>query len=302
MNSSLRVPVQSHTTLVRNSIITPLASSVFPASKKYIDKMVGTYVRLFGSKPTTRGLSPLKKGGHPELYMSKFLGSEETQQYQLLVGAMQWTISIAGCMDITMAVMTMSSFHAIPHQGHLECVKHTYGYLAKMDSVEIHVLTDKPDYSELDEVICNLAKTVMSMVTCQRCPPPPPMISENLSEILVKLPHYFDANLYHDMVNGCSVMGILHLFNKTPINWYSKKQPGYHWTTHYLWIGIHCNCMCCGDQVIDLCLTLCNLSIPIAPIHEKSYMFGNNKTVIDSSMHLGQASQMTQCMIIPLCP
>jgi len=38
------------------------------------------------------------------------------------------------------------------------------------------------------------------------------------------LTHYVDANLYHDMITGRSVTGILHLVNKTPIDWYSKKQ------------------------------------------------------------------------------
>ena len=35
---------------------------------------------------------------------------------------------------------------------------------------------------------------------------------------------YFDANLYHDLLTGRSVTGVLHFFNKTPIDWYSKKQ------------------------------------------------------------------------------
>ena len=35
-----------------------------------------------------------------------------------------------------------------------------------------------------------------------------------------------DANLYIDLVNGRSVIGIIvvHVFNKTMENWYSKKQ------------------------------------------------------------------------------
>ena len=40
----------------------------------------------------------------------------------------------------------------------------------------------------------------------------------------VTLTHYIDANLYHDMLTGHSITGILHLMNKTPIDWYSKKQ------------------------------------------------------------------------------
>jgi hypothetical protein len=39
----------------------------------------------------------------------------------------------------------------------------------------------------------------------------------------VKLSHYVDANLMHDVATGKSVTGILHLINKTPLDWYSKK-------------------------------------------------------------------------------
>jgi hypothetical protein len=40
----------------------------------------------------------------------------------------------------------------------------------------------------------------------------------------VTLSHYMDANLMHNITSGKSVTGILHLVNKTPIDWYSKKQ------------------------------------------------------------------------------
>jgi hypothetical protein len=35
---------------------------------------------------------------------------------------------------------------------------------------------------------------------------------------------YVDANLYHDLISGRSVTGVLHLWNSTPIDWYSKLQ------------------------------------------------------------------------------
>jgi hypothetical protein len=35
---------------------------------------------------------------------------------------------------------------------------------------------------------------------------------------------YTNANLYHDMLTGRSVTGILHLCNQTLIDWYSKRQ------------------------------------------------------------------------------
>ena len=40
----------------------------------------------------------------------------------------------------------------------------------------------------------------------------------------VILTHYNDANFYHDLITGRVVTGVLHLENKTPIDWFSKRQ------------------------------------------------------------------------------
>ena len=39
------------------------------------------------------------------------------------------------------------------------------------------------------------------------------------------LTSYVDANLYHDLMTGRSVSGVLHLVNQTPVHWFTKKQP-----------------------------------------------------------------------------
>ena len=75
--------------------------------------MVSTYIQLFGTKPCTRYLSPIKKEDHPEVNASEFLKDDDTQKYQSLDGAMQWAISI-GQFDICTAVMMLSSFRAQP--------------------------------------------------------------------------------------------------------------------------------------------------------------------------------------------
>ena len=92
--------------------------------KCYVERMVASYyIMLFGTKPNLKLQSLLEKGNHSELDDMEFLVAKQTQQYQSLVGALQWAISI-GCFDIsTPAIMTLSSFHAMPCHGHFECVK-----------------------------------------------------------------------------------------------------------------------------------------------------------------------------------
>jgi hypothetical protein len=93
----------------------------------------------------------------------------------------------------------------------------------------------------------------------------------------VTLSHYFDANLYHDMVTGRSVTAILHFLNQTPMDWYSKKQATVETATFGSeFIAARTTI----DQIVNLRMTLCYLGISI---REKSYVFGNNKTVIDAS-------------------
>jgi hypothetical protein len=116
------------------------------SAKCYIDKMIDTYVQLYGEKPR-KASSPLEQSDHPEMDDSPFLGQDETQQFQSLIGAMQWAVSI-GRLDIATAVMSLSSFHAMPRRGHLERAKQIYGYLQKMKEARIRVLTNKPDYSD----------------------------------------------------------------------------------------------------------------------------------------------------------
>ena len=89
-----------------------------------------------------------------------------------------------------------------------------------------------------------------------------------------------DANLYHDLIMGQSVTGILHLINKTPIDWFSKKQSTVETVTFSSeFIAAHI----CTEQAIDLCTTLCYLGVLVK---SKGYMFSDNHTVIDASMIL----------------
>ena len=50
----------------------------------------------------------------------------------------------------------------------------------------------------------------------------------------VVLTPYKDANLYHDMMTGKAVTGILHLIIQTPINWFAKKQSTVETATYGL--------------------------------------------------------------------
>jgi hypothetical protein len=85
------------------------------APKKYIEKMMMGYEQMIGEKPSSKVHSPLEKGDHPELDTSELLDQTGVQQYQLLIRSLQWAIS-PGRFDIATAVMSLSSFWALPCQ------------------------------------------------------------------------------------------------------------------------------------------------------------------------------------------
>ena len=91
---------------------------------------------------------------------------------------------------------------------------------------------------------------------------------------------YQDANLHHNVIAGRSVTGVFHFVNKTPIEWFFKKQDTVETATCE---SDHPYTRICVKQIIDLRITLRYLGVPL---REKSCMFGDNKYAVDSSMTL----------------
>ena len=240
-------------------------------AKKIIDKMLEGYKTLFGNKPKTNVTSPLEKGDHPELDDSELLDEEGISKYQSLIGSLQWAISL-GRFDIMTAVMTMSSFRAAPRKGHLERVKRIYSYIAKMRHATIRVRTDEPDFSGLPDEPYQLDYSVY-VNEKKELPKDAPEPLGNY----VTTTHYVDANLFHDILTGRSVTGILHLFNKTPMDWYSKKQSTVETATYG---SEFVASKTCTEQIIEIRNTLRYLGVPI---RSKCYMFGDYESVVNSA-------------------
>ena len=174
--------------------------------------MVDGYKTMFGANPKGNVSSPLEKGDHPEIDDTHLLDEDGIAKCQSLIGSLQWEISL-GRFDVQTAVISMSSFRAAPRIGHLERVKRIYGYITKMKHATIRVRTEEPDFSVLPSEPYTWDYSVYGDVkeeVPKDCPKP-------LGKHVVTT-HYVDANLFHDILTGRSVTGILHLVNKTPID------------------------------------------------------------------------------------
>ena len=240
------------------------------APKKYIERMIDNYVRIFGQKPRF-ATSPLVKGDHPELDTSDLLDFEKIKIYQSLIGALQWVIQI-GRFDIATAVMTMSRFRAAPRVGHMERVQRIHGYIAKMRDAVIRIRTDEPDYSNIPVKHYDWEYTCYHGAAEQLPTDAPRPLGKR-----VQLSHYVDANLYHDLISGRSVTGIIHLANKTYLDSFSKLQSTVETATFG---SEYVAARTCTEQVIDLRNTFRYLGVPI---DTPSMMFGDNESVVNTA-------------------
>lgn len=171
-----------------------------------------------------------------------------------------------------MAVMSMSSFQAKPHQGHLQRLKRMIAYLCKFKHFKIRFHTEEPDYSMIEDMSYNWANSVYDNPIEEKPKDAPILLGKS-----VTITSYFDANLMHDVLSGKAVTGILHLQNKTPIEWYSKKQGTSECATYSAEYSACCTCI---EQIVDLRNTLCYLGVNI---NKKTYIFGDNESMIKSS-------------------
>jgi hypothetical protein len=88
---------------------------------------------------------------------------------------------------------------------------------------------------------------------------------------------YADAKLMHDLVTGQSMSVILHFVNQTLIQWFSKKQN----TVETAMYGSEFTvARQAAEQILDLRYTLRTMGIPI---DGKSWLFGDNQSVITST-------------------
>ena len=86
-----------------------------------------------------------------------------------------------------------------------------------------------------------------------------------------------DANLNHCLATGKSLTACLHFVNKTPVDWYSKKQPTVETSTYG---SEFVAAKTATEQIMDIRQTLRYLGAPIAT---KSVLFGDNRFVVTSA-------------------
>ena len=239
--------------------------------KKYIDKLADTYRRLFNDDRPKGYRTPLDKSDHPELDTSGILEGDMAAKYLTMVGQLQWLVTL-GRFDIHAQVTTMSRFRAVPRQGHMERLKRIYSYAIWTKDYSIRLRTDQPDYSFLPDQDIDWTYSVYGNIQESL----PDDMPEPLGEAVITTTT-MDANLNHCLATGKSLTGCLHFVNKTPVDLYSKKQATVETTTYG---SEFVTAKTATEQIMDTRQTLRYLGAPIAT---KSFLFGDNRSVVTSA-------------------
>ena len=184
--------------------------------RRYVNKILKSYERMFKEKPR-KSRPPLEEGDHPELHTPERCDEHQTNQFQTLIGQLQWLIS-PGHFDIAVHVMSHSRFRAQPRKGHPDRAKRIVGYLLFLPDGAIRFRTGEPDFSSLKDQEYDWTRSVYSGA-CEQIPHdiPKPLGEHGQTT------HYVDANLHHDHATGKAVTAVLHFLNQTPIDAYSKR-------------------------------------------------------------------------------
>ena len=154
----------------------------------------------------------------------------------------------------------------------MDRLKRINSYAIRTKNYANRFRTDQPDYSFLPDQDFDWTYSVYSDVQ--------EILPDDMPEPLGKAvvtTTTIDANLNHCLATGKSLTGCFHFGNKTPVDWYSEKQA----TVETATFGSEfVDAKTATEQIMDITHTLRYLG---APICSKSFLFGDNSSVVTSA-------------------
>ena len=190
------------------------------SSSKYIQESISSLERKLqekGLQLRNNLKAPITTNYRPELDVSMELNAVDAALYQSLIGSLRWIVEM-GRIDIITEVSMLSSYVAMPREGHLQQVLHIYGYLKTYHNARIIL---DPSYPDIDESLYpKYDWSSFYKVDKEQLPPnaPEPLGLEMVIRACV------DADHAGDTATRRSRSGFIVWANSAPIYWYSKKK------------------------------------------------------------------------------
>jgi len=192
------------------------------SASKYVQAAVAI-VKAYHAKeyPTRkwgkRTSGPFPSDYAPELDTTDLLDHEKSAFYQSQIGVLRWIVEL-GRIDIITEVSELSSFLAMPREGHLDAVFHLFNYLEKRHNARIvfdpcYPTIDMTSFKECDwsSFYGNVQEAI------------PPNAPEPRGKD-VDLRMFVDSDHAGDKRTRRSRTGFIIFLNMAPIVWFSKKQ------------------------------------------------------------------------------
>ena len=211
---------------------------------------------------------PITTNYSPEIDMSPELDEENSAYYQSLIGILRWIVEM-GRIDITTEVSMLSSFVAMPREGHLNQVLHIFAYLKS--HLNARLVLD-PSYPEINDEDYEKNGDWSSHYGDEIDLPPTNSPKAKAKEFIIRA--YVDASHACCKLTRRSRTGFIVYLNKAPIYWYSKKQGSCEIST----FGSEFIAMrqCC-DYIRGLRYKLRMMGIPV---NNPTIIYGDNQSVL----------------------
>lgn len=121
---------------------------------------------------------------------------------------------------INTVVVILYSFRVEPFQGYIDRVKRIYSYLSKFKHETIIIHVEEPDMSGLRDQVFYWEESIYGRIIEILPDELPELLENNLIAT-----SYYNSNFYYNISTRKYFSGNLYMLNKTPIDWFSKKQP-----------------------------------------------------------------------------
>jgi hypothetical protein len=170
-----------------------------------------------GKRLPNKCVTPFSCNYAPWLETTAELKADGVQRFQELIGQLRWAVEI-GRVDILLEVSLLSSYLAMPREGHLEQALHIFGYLKANPKRKLAFDPAHPSINE--NRFQKHDWTEFYRDAKEAIPTNMPKPRGNVMST-----HCFvDANHAGDTENRRSQTGILLFCNSAPIIWHSKRQ------------------------------------------------------------------------------
>jgi hypothetical protein len=215
--------------------------------------------------------SPWSTNYRPEIDTTPELEPTEAAYYQSLIGVLRWIVEL-GRGDICMEVSAMASMMAMPREGHLDQLFHTFSFLKTNHN---GVMVFDPTEPDIDESLFTDEDWSATPYAESKEELPPNMCEARGVGMTMRA--FVDSDHASDTTNRRSRTGFIIFLNSAPIYWFSKKQTSVETSS----FGSEFIAMkqCC-EYIRGLRYKLRQMGIAI---NNCTYIFGDNKSVLVNS-------------------